>query len=93
MKTIIKPVEPQPVLADSKSPGRWIWGPSEPITDMCKGGNSRVSWWNEDHTAELLSDHCPIERPRNAKVEVIFDGTRWLWVVKLTERTAKKAAQ
>lgn len=85
MKTIIEPVTPQPVLANEKSPGRWVWGPTEPITDQCHGGNSCVSWWNYDNTAELITDYCPIKRPKKAKVEVVYDGTRWVWVVRVPD--------
>ena len=97
MPTIIKPVEPQPVLVDPKPPGRWIWGPTEPITDMCrkqadgKFGNSRVSWWNDDNAIDLNhGDRCPIERPPKAKVECVYDGDRWCWVVSFSATAALK---
>lgn len=90
MKTIILPIDPQPVLADPKPPGRWIWGHEEPITDMCRGGNSCVSWWNDHNEAELVDEYCPIARPVTAKVRAIYDGEKWCWVVTMSDAAAKK---
>jgi hypothetical protein len=96
MQTIIRPIAPQPVLANPKPPGRWIWGREEPITDQCKGGNSIVSWWNYPDVANdgsLMAQYCPIERPEKAKVMIVFDGDRWLWQVTFTEAQAKAWAK
>lgn len=85
MKTIIQPLVPQPVLVDAKAPGRWCWGPIEPITDLCDGGNATVSWWNDTDNCVLMETYCPIERPAKAVVECCYDGERWCWVVRIPE--------
>jgi len=40
--------------------------------------------------AMLVTDYCPVERTKNAKVECSYDGERWIWVIRITERDAKK---
>lgn len=96
MKTIIQQLKPQPLKVDTARTGlfagqsRWIWRDEEPITDMCRGGNSTYSWWNLDNTTDIDEQYCPIERPKGAKVECIFDNDeRWCWVVRYAERKKK----
>jgi len=88
MRTIIQPLDPQPVFIDPKPPGRWIWAPTVPITDMCAEprGSAYVSWWNVDNSCDLMERYCPINRPKYSKVECLFDGTQWTWVVRISER-------
>lgn len=91
MPIIIQLVDPQPVLADPKPPGRWIWSPTKPITDMCKGGNSTNSWWNNEKMFEdeppLSADDCPVARPPKAKVTMALDSAdKWVWIVTWKEK-------
>lgn len=94
--TIIRPIVPQPVVAVTKNGNRrWIWGPAEPITDMCgpdgDKGTACVSWWEQYGDDDVMSaENCPIERPEKATVQTSFDGERWLWVVSYTEAAMKK---
>lgn len=89
MKTTIIPIEPQPVLADPKPPGRWIWRPELPITDQCRGGNSNVSWWNDDGYTDSLSEYAPGPLEKSAKVETVYDGERWVWVIRTRKRKTR----
>ena len=93
MRFAVHPVVPQPVLADPKPPGRWIWRAELPIIDHQKvggtyvGGNWTVSWWNDANEVVLLGDaHCDIDRPKGAKVPCLYDGERWVWHIASTER-------
>ena len=98
MKTIVQPVQPQPVLVDGR---RWIWGRTEPITDMCrtqpdgKRGNAIVSWVADEDIDDcgLMHDYCPIPRSAKAKVSMAHDGERWVWIVRMSDRDAKKIAE
>lgn len=96
-ETIVRPIVPQPVLADPASPGRWIWGPTEPLIDatfkdgkMVDRGNWAVSWWNDDDNCDLMADHCPVDRPTKSKVLCTYDGQRWIWVITFTRAARKK---
>lgn len=98
MQTIIRAVVPQPILADDKPPGRWIWAPEEPIRDhrfegtkLVDRGTYAVSWWNIDGEVDMSeTKYCPVERPEKSKVMMVFDGERWVWHITFTEAQAKK---